>query len=260
MLDSLPETIKVGKELLVNKGGRPETATARRKNSTIVKGRVKGKQTYYSDKEKLKVVCTYAVSGNSRRTAEITKISEATIRSWKQTEWWNEIMSRIITEQDEELGVKLTALIDKAVEGVNERLDNGDWVYNAKLDKLVRKPINAKDLAVVTAITVDKRQLLRGQPTSRVEKVSVDERLKKLGQQFEMFAKAKEVVQLPEEDDLYAIEIGEEQEGFQIEREDGDSEWETTEAGSGDSLLDAEEVQEEDEEGLTINELFSEDA
>jgi hypothetical protein len=191
---NLPEEIKVTEAVLQKKRGRPTTLEQRRK-SQVVTGKVKGNRHFYTDKEKLNAVCVFAVAGNSRRVAEITKIPECTIRAWKATEWWNDVMSRIITEQDEELGGKLTSLVNKAVEQVNDRLDNGNYVYNPKLDKLVRKPVDAKELAIVTAISIDKRQLLRGQPTSRIATVSQDERLKGLAEQFKKFVVAKEVVQ-----------------------------------------------------------------
>lgn len=178
------------------KRGRPFESEIRR-NRKPIKGqlRVAGRRGHYTEAEKMNAACVFAVSGNSRRVAEITRIPEATIRCWKNQEWWHEVQSAIVREQDEELDVKLTKLVDKAVDAVNERLDNGDYVYNAKADKLVRKPVGAKDLAIVTAITVDKRQLLRGQPTSRIEKVSTDERLLKLAKQFKEFTQAKEVIQ-----------------------------------------------------------------
>jgi len=210
----IPESISVDKSVLKKKRGRPNTIESRR-NSTPVRGKVKGNRHHYTDKEKMNAVCVFAVSGNSRRVAEATKIPEATIRQWKTTEWWNEILTRIHVEEDEELDTKLTNLVNKAVKEVNDRLEDGDWVYNARLDKLIRKPINAKDLAVVAAITVDKRQLLRGQPTQRVEKISQDERLLGLAKQFEQFSKAKEVVQVEEE----VLEI-EEVEEYDIEDDD----------------------------------------
>jgi hypothetical protein len=144
----------------------------------------------------MEALCSFAVCGNSRRVAEITKIPEATIRAWKQTEWWFEGMNRIVVEEDEQLDVKLTALINKAVSNVNDALENGDMIYDTKRGVLVRRPMSGKDTAIVTAITLDKRQLLRGQPTSRVEKVSQDERLLRLAEQFKAFTKAKEVVQV----------------------------------------------------------------
>lgn len=229
--DNLPTEIKVGEEFLKKKPGRKTTIQQRRTNSEPVRARKAGKRIHYSDKEKLNAVCVFAVAGNSRRVAEITGVPEATIRAWKSTEWWNEAMSRIITEQDEELNSKLTKLVDKAVDAVNDRLDNGNYVYNPKLDKLIRKPVDAKELAIVTAISIDKRQLLRGQPTARIERVSQDERLQKLSDQFKKFANAQEITQVKETVDVDVV--------------DGE-------------LVDLTDSWEDNEEQLTINEMFSE--
>jgi hypothetical protein len=225
ILDKLPETIVVDESILKKKRGRKGTIAERRK-SQPVKGKVKGRRNHFTEEEKLNAVCVFAVSGNSRRTAEITGVPEGTIRSWKTTEWWNQAMGRIMVEQDEELDTKLTKLIDKAVEHVNDRLENGDFIYDTKRGALVRKPVSAKDLTVVTAIAVDKRQLLRGQPTSRVEKVSEEERLRGLAdrfKEFDKFSKAQTIEQEPVEE---------------IEEVEED-EWE--------------------DEPLTINEMFSEE-
>jgi hypothetical protein len=182
------------------------------------------------------VCCAFAVCGNSRQVAEITKVPEGTIRAWKQTEWWSDIISRIHSEEDEELDTKLTKLVNKAVDHVNDRLDSGDWIYDTKRGELLRKPVSSRDLAIVAAITVDKRQLLRGQPTSRVEKVSHDERLSKLALQFKQFTEAKEVestAQLIEEENLDET-LREEEYSFE------------------------ETPQEEESEQPTINDMFSE--
>jgi hypothetical protein len=220
------ETIKVDKSILKKKPGR-KTDIERRRNSQPVQGKVRGKRNHFTDKEKLNAVCVYAVAGNSRRVAEITGIPEGTIRSWKGTEWWHEAMQKIVVEQDDELGTKLTSLVNKAVDAVNDRLENGNYVYNPKLDKLIRKPVDAKELAIVTAISIDKRQLLRGLPTSRTENITQTERLNKLSEQFKKFVTAKEVHQVTDETEVEEVEV--EEEGYE-------------------------------EEPLTINEMFSEDA
>ena len=194
LIDNLPESIPVSLKMLKKKVGKPSTEATRR-HAPIVKGKAQGRRDYYTEKEKINACCVFAVSGNSRRTAEITKVPEATIRAWKQTIWWQEITVRIYEEQDEGLSSKLTSLVDKAVEAINDRLEHGDYLYNPKMDKLIRKPIGARDLAAVTVMAVDKRQLLRGEPTSRVEKVSVDERMKDLAMQFKKFALSKEIIQ-----------------------------------------------------------------
>lgn len=223
-IDSLPETIPVDSSFLKKKVGRPTTIAARRK-SQPVQGKVKGNRTHYTDKEKLNAVCTYAVTGNSRRCAEIVKIPEGTIRAWKDTQWWSEAMSRVVAEKDESLTFELAALVDKAVKEVNDRLDNGNYIYDTKRGEMKRKPIDAKELAIVTAIAIDKQQLLRGKPTNRTESISQSERLKDLQDQFRQFTKAKTIDQEVE-------------------------------------IVEAEIVEEEDDEEdnrPTINEMFSEE-
>lgn len=211
----LPDKIPVSEKLLKKRPGKP-----------LYRDMAKNKKHgWYSDAKKLEVACTFAVTPNSARVSELTKVPEGTIRTWKQTEWWQEIMSRIHQEQNEELDAKLTQLVDKAVDQINDRLSEGDYVYNAKEDKLVRKPVTAKDLAIVTAITIDKRQLLRGQPTSRVEKVSENERLVRLQQQFKNIAISKDITS--------DVEVIEEEQFVELEEQ-------------------------ENEDQLTINELFSE--
>lgn len=193
----LPDEIKVTDSLKKKKEGRPPSHVTRRKKKLNKDkddtGRVSGNAGWYSDSEKLDAACRFAVVGNSRRVSELTGIPEGTIRAWKTTDWWQEIQERIVKEQDEELDTKLTKLVDKAVEEVNDRLLKGDYVYNPKADKLIRKPINAKDLSIVMAVTVDKRQLMRGKPTSRIEKIGQSEQLKQLAAEFRKMAEMKDI-------------------------------------------------------------------
>jgi hypothetical protein len=203
-IETLPDVIPVNSSFLKKKKGTLTTIQARR-NSSPIQGKVRGKRDHYTDKEKLNAVCVFAVTGNSRRCAEIAKLPEATIRSWKQTVWWAEAMSRVVAEKDEELTYELSNLVDKAVREVNDRLDNGNYVYDTKRGELIRKPVDAKELAIVTAIAIDKQQLLRGKPTSRTEAVSQSERLNSLQDQFRKFTQAKTIEQEPE------VEIEEEE-------------------------------------------------
>lgn len=193
---------------------------------------------WYSHAKKMQVACAFAVTGNARRTAEICKIPEGTIRAWKTTEWWHEIQDRIKQEQNEELDSKLTKAIDKAMDQINDRLDNGDWIYDSKRGEFLRKPTNLKDIAFVTTLAIDKRQLLRGEPTSRVARVSQNEHLMKLAEQFENFTKAVEINSVAEEIEEELLE---------------------------EEVIETEEVEEyneddekEEQETLTVNEMFRE--
>lgn len=254
-LSAVPDEIKPEKYL---SGGRPRMRD-------LAKNKRHG---WYSDAKKMQAACAFAVTGNSRRVSELVKVPEGTIRAWKTTEWWNELQSRIRVEQNEEFDTKITKLLDKAVEQINDRLQDGDYVYNARADKLIRKPVGARDLSHITAQMVDKRQLLRGEPTSRTAKASENDKLVRLAEEFKRFATAKEVVSIAEtiEEELgeeHAVEEGQIQEDNLPEYSDGDETWEATEAGDSNSDVagwDDEEIEEEVEEQntLTINEMFSE--
>jgi hypothetical protein len=204
------------------------------------------------------VACAYAVSGNSRRVSELTGVKEGTIRAWKTTQWWQEVQSRIRQEHADELDSKLTKLVDKAVDQINDRLDNGDYIYNVKADKLVRKPLGARDMATITATALDKRQLLRGEPTSRTEKVSENEKLVRLAEEFKKFAQAKEINSLATEIEVENALQEQETDEMDVQEQAGNGE----EMGEGDDyeVSDEEEDYEEEAEEivLTVNEMYSE--
>jgi hypothetical protein len=197
------EPILIKDVIKFNKDGSPRKPPGRKPVNVLrALGKPSGRQkrvagspdkVQWTEKEKLNCVCVFAVCGNSRRTSELTAIPEATIRTWKQTEWWAEISERIVQEADEQLDTKLTSIVDKAVEALNDRLDNGEEVYDIKSGKVIKKSVGAKDSAFIFATAVDKRQLLRGKATSRVEKVTIDTRLGRLAEQFKAFTNSKTI-------------------------------------------------------------------
>jgi hypothetical protein len=87
-------------------------------------------------------------------------------------------------------------VLDNSLTHIVDRLDNGDYLWDVRKSKLVRKPIDTKVLSNLFNTLVHRRQLIRGEPTNITSQVAVDDRLKLLAQQFEKFANAKEVTQL----------------------------------------------------------------
>ena len=62
-----------------------------------------------------------------------------------------------------------------------------------KYGDLKRKPMSGRDAAIVNAVVVDKRQLLRNKPNKKEEQTSTDKRLANLAEEFKKFMKAKDV-------------------------------------------------------------------
>ena len=181
-----PETIDKSTIPTVNKGGylhQKEPKGLRRKYG--------GK--WFKEEVRIKAACVYAVTGNASRTSEITGVPSGTIRQWKLQPWWPQVIERIRSEHDDELDVKFTGIIDKTVEQINDRLESGDYIYDVKNGEFKRKPMGGKEIAVVTSIMMDKRNMLREKKQIRREETAVMDRLKKLAQEFEGFVKAKDV-------------------------------------------------------------------
>ena len=110
-------------------------------------------------------------------------IHRQTMYCWKRKPWWMKLQKEIRKAKGDEFDAMATEAIHKSVGAVIDRLDNGDY----HLDKeggLVRVPVKAKDAAVIGAVLYDKRALGRGDPTSKVERSSPEDSLKKLADAF----------------------------------------------------------------------------
>lgn len=175
-----------------SKRGRPPT----------VKGKIDGKTWDY--KSRVTAVTAYLATGSNTEAAAVIGASEGTIRNWRKAQWWNEIAFEIKQRKNDELDAKLSKIIDKVADTIEDRLENGEAHYDTRNGTIVRVPVKMKDAAVVGAIGFDKRQLLRGDVTSRTETVSTDQRLQSLAEQFKGFATGETIE--AEEADFEEIE------------------------------------------------------
>ena len=144
------------------------------------------KKGYYTDKERIEAVALYAATGSYPRVAELTGIGVGSLRKWSKEDWFGALLDEIRAENDQAIDAKFNNIIGTALDKLADRVENGDFVLT-KDGELVRKPVGARDLSIVTAINIDKRQLLRGKPTSRTESIanqSVEQRLLTLANEF----------------------------------------------------------------------------
>ena len=153
--------------------------------------------SWFPQQTKIDACTMYCVYGDVDEVSKLTKVPVKYIRQWKEEPWWNEIQKKVFVEQNEKLGSRISSVLDKSLGEIEERLTNGDYLWDVRKSKLVRKPIDTKVLSNLFNNLVNRRQLIRGEPTSITNKVGVDDRLKFLAEQFEKFASAKEVEQLP---------------------------------------------------------------
>ncbi|CAB4241278.1 hypothetical protein UFOVP67_33 [uncultured Caudovirales phage] len=143
-----------------------------------------GGSGWWSDKHKLKVVETYLRLGSAPKTEIATGVPQDTIRHWKMTPWWKEIATRLEEENKGVTDQKLTTLLDKSLAGLEDRIDNGDTVFDQKTGQMMLKPVSASVLVKVASTVFDKRNTLREQTADLSVQKSVNERLSNLLKQF----------------------------------------------------------------------------
>ena len=142
--------------------------------------------TTWSQEARIAAVSQYLVLGNMALVSSVTKIPHQLLRAWKGQPWWAEVESQIRATDNLQMDGKLTKIVDKSLDAVMDRLENGEFVYNQKTGQVIRKQVNMKDAAKVTVDMITKRELLRGNATARTEttQTSVEDQLKALALEF----------------------------------------------------------------------------
>ena len=143
----------------------------------------------WSEAKKVEVVTTYLALGKAPMTEAVTGVPRQTIRIWKMQPWWKDLEREIRNEEDGELDAKLSRIIDKSLDAISERLDNGEFLLDSRTGSIKRVPVKMRDAARVTTELLDKRNLIRGKPTSITEKISTTDILQKLAAEFAGFVR-----------------------------------------------------------------------
>jgi hypothetical protein len=159
---------------------------------------VKNKKTkphelgHWSEKKKLEAVTTYLALGNLNETSKVINVPLPTLSKWKQSAWWKELVDDIQSGDNQKADNKMSKVIDRALDIIVERLEQGDYQYDQKTGKLVKVPLKARDLERISSGLFDKRQLLRKQPTNiKADTLTQTDRLLQLAEQFAKFAGQK---------------------------------------------------------------------
>jgi hypothetical protein len=139
-----------------------------------------------------------------KMVSAMTGVSHELIRQWKAQPWWKELENEIRQTQNIEMDTKLSKIVDKSLDAVLDRVENGDFIYDQKSGEIKRKPAALRDIHRVATDTISKRELIRGNATERKEttQISVQEQLKMLAMEF-----AKWQTQPKETIDVQMVEV-----------------------------------------------------
>lgn len=138
----------------------------------------------YSDAKKIEVVTTWLALGKIPMVEAVTGVSRDTIRQWRLQPWWHEIANEIQTETNQELDAKLSKIIDRSLDAINERIEGGEFILDPKTGSVKRVPVRLRDVSSVAVNLLDKRDLLRERPEKQKQAELQTDILTKLAGQF----------------------------------------------------------------------------
>lgn len=136
-----------------------------------------------SIKQRWNAVLAWSTTGNAASAARAAGLQEATVRAWTGQAWFEYVLAEVLRQRRRSIDAALSGVIERSLEETMDRLENGDCALSHGV--MIRIPVRAKDAAFIAALAIDKQRLLRGESTSRVERVSLGDIRKQLGQIIE---------------------------------------------------------------------------
>lgn len=136
---------------------------------------------------KIQAAACFMMTGTVNGAERLSGIDHRTISDWKNNaQWWAPVLSKVRKEKQDELDAKLTSLIHKSTDALEDRLANGEEVMTK--DGFQKKQLNARDIINSISTLYDKRAMLRGDPTSITHKATSSDVVKELREEFAAIA------------------------------------------------------------------------
>lgn len=161
-----------------------------------------GEAGHWKEAKRIEAVTTYLSTGNLTETGRMTGVPLKTLEQWKKSDWWKEMEKQIRSNEDQQMDAKLTKIIDKTLEKLVDSIENGEHIYDQRTGQVKRMPAKMRDLNNAFNTILDKRQLIRKQPTKIIEQTTTATQLQNLAESFAKFVQ-KTVIEPP---DMHFIE------------------------------------------------------
>ena len=138
----------------------------------------------YTRQQKIQAVAYFAATGDLYKAAKYSGVRHNTLKGWKATaSWWPEALYRAQQHKNHILDAQYTRILAEAQKQLLDRVTHGEFkIVNRKLEQV---PMSGRDLAYTSKLLYENRALMRGDATSRVERISENDRLVRLQEKFE---------------------------------------------------------------------------
>jgi hypothetical protein len=117
--------------------------------------------------------------------SRILGIPEITLRVWKASVWWKEVVDDLKMQEKIELSNRMKKLVEASQLLVAQRLEHGDPVMNQKTGEIIMKPVSMKDAHKVAVDLIDRRTTLEKMTEDNgPSEERNDDKLAKLAEKF----------------------------------------------------------------------------
>jgi len=149
------------------------------------------KAQFRSDSVKVEVIKTFlALGGNLQLTAGATNIPYRTLQVWKASNWWKALVNELKKAEKLELSAKTKTIIEKSMELLADRLENGDPFYHPKTGEIIRKQVPAAQLHQIAKDMIDRKNILDKAFEETVQVQGNGDKLAALAERFAKLAEA----------------------------------------------------------------------
>lgn len=174
----------------------------------------------WSDVQRTELIQMYLMTGNLRIASATLKIPYETARTWKVQQWWKELEHELRTQQDFEVSAKLATIVERSLTALQDRIEHGDFIYDSKVGKMVRRPIPAKDANKIVNDMLDRRDTLEGKQNAQSTQGVAMDKFIQLAERFADLAQKKtEKATVEVTDVIYVTEPQENTDAVHEERE-----------------------------------------
>lgn len=167
---------------------RPKVALSDNPDIKKLKSRprrpISAKGKNWSDGQKLEAVQTYLMLGSVRTTAAVLNIPEITVKVWRTKSWWKDLEAELKLQDKLQLGTRLKKIAERSLEVVEDRLQNGNYIFDQKTGELVRVPVNLKDAHKVGVDSMNQREILERGQADNLNEGQIDNKLAELATKF----------------------------------------------------------------------------
>jgi hypothetical protein len=151
---------------------------------------------WWSESQKLEALTMWWATRSPTSVCAAMGINMHTFQSWTKQQWWKDALLQIQGEENGQMSAKMSKIVNKTLEVISDRVENGNFVFDQKTGAIRRIPIPAREATkVATELLAQKKDL--DEPLKKVEQEDQKATLLKLAEEFTKFAKAKEIVGVP---------------------------------------------------------------